>query len=339
MRENNLDLLRIVLALAVIFSHSNPLLFGPGTPEPLSHALPGTDLGKIAVGGFFAISGVLIAASWERSKGLFDFLLRRVRRIYPGFIVAYLATILVAATLAPQGLGAFLSNLAWLREIRSAVTLLRPGFGDVPPGLPFTSSLNGSLWTIRPEFGCYLLIAALGLTRVLGRRWVPPLLFAVLLAFTLARHMRGPAGLIEDYVRLATFFLAGTTAWVWRDRIPRTPLLGGIAASSLGLCWLHPLAALVVLPISGVYLLFLLAYSDRRYLPSLGRFGDPSYGIYLYGWLLQQWLIAKFGASTFSSIGLSLATVPLAILAGYASYHAVERWFLSTRRRGAAHGT
>ena len=57
---NNFDVLRFALASLVIFSHSFPLLQGDNRREPLSVLTGGqTDLGKLAVDGFFLISGFL----------------------------------------------------------------------------------------------------------------------------------------------------------------------------------------------------------------------------------------------------------------------------------------
>ena len=88
-RNNNFDLLRLALAILVIFSHSYQLVTGGETAEPLHAATRGQlSSGLLAVGWFFAISGYLITQSWENSRTLWSYLKKRVYRIYPGFIVA-----------------------------------------------------------------------------------------------------------------------------------------------------------------------------------------------------------------------------------------------------------
>ena len=81
-RSENLNALRLLLAMAVIMSHAWPLALGPGTLEPLEH-LTGHSLGGWAVGVFFFISGMLITASAER-KSMWRFWTARARRIIPG---------------------------------------------------------------------------------------------------------------------------------------------------------------------------------------------------------------------------------------------------------------
>src|SRR4051794_2006572 len=78
-RANNFDVLRLVLAVMVIFSHSFPLLWGDNSREPLMRLTGGQiTAGELAVAGFFILSGFLITKSWLQSAGLKDYLRRRI---------------------------------------------------------------------------------------------------------------------------------------------------------------------------------------------------------------------------------------------------------------------
>src|SRR4051812_18089304 len=96
---NNLNALRLVLAFLVIVSHSYPLSYGmpEGGRREFTYKWTGGQetLGSIAVDLFFLISGFLITASWLRSKSAQEYLVRRVLRIYPGFICALCFSALV----------------------------------------------------------------------------------------------------------------------------------------------------------------------------------------------------------------------------------------------------
>src|SRR5438105_5393931 len=103
-RSNNFDFLRFTLAVMVMFSHCYALAFGNNEREPLFRLTGGaTRFGTLAVAGFFALSGFLIANSWMNSRGLFDFARRRVLRIYPALIVTTLITVFVVGLLATFG--------------------------------------------------------------------------------------------------------------------------------------------------------------------------------------------------------------------------------------------
>ena len=168
--SNNFDLLRLILALLVIYSHSYILGTGFGANEPLSAMTHGqVDWGAIAVNGFFFISGYLITSSYERSKSLFNYLRKRIFRIYPGFIGATLFDIFVVLPLSSghlvrldllhTNLHCKVSRLQPLRVLISRA-LSRPN--------PFPGVINGSLWTIRPEFLCSV---GLGFARSMWSTW------------------------------------------------------------------------------------------------------------------------------------------------------------------------
>jgi peptidoglycan/LPS O-acetylase OafA/YrhL len=88
-RENNFDFMRLALALLVLYSHAFPLGTGSETREPLALLSHGQVTGGgFAVDSFFIMSGFLIAASAERSRSVWSFLGKRVRRIYRGLSYA-----------------------------------------------------------------------------------------------------------------------------------------------------------------------------------------------------------------------------------------------------------
>ena len=86
--QNCFDLLRLLLAASVVYTHAYLLC---GSEEP-THNLFKRQLsvGSIAVLGFFGVSGYLVTASWQRSSGIWSFLKKRALRIFPGFWVCLL---------------------------------------------------------------------------------------------------------------------------------------------------------------------------------------------------------------------------------------------------------
>jgi peptidoglycan/LPS O-acetylase OafA/YrhL len=85
-KRNSLNFLRLILALAVLFSHSITLgMFG-------SESILGkTTLGTVAVFGFFGISGFLVAGSAARNN-VGRYLWQRFLRIFPAFWICLLVT-------------------------------------------------------------------------------------------------------------------------------------------------------------------------------------------------------------------------------------------------------
>ena len=72
-KDNNFNLLRLLAAFAVLFSHSFAML---GQPEPFAASV-GKNLGAMAVDVFFVTSGFLVCASLMRSRNALDYLRAR----------------------------------------------------------------------------------------------------------------------------------------------------------------------------------------------------------------------------------------------------------------------
>ena len=79
--------------------------------------------------------------------------------------------------------------------------------------------------------------------------------------------------------------------------------------------------------LSGAYPVLWLA-RHRFQLPSIRRFGDPSFGMYLYGWPIEQTWRAVIGPGV-GSLGLFALSLPVAAVLGYASWHLIEKRALS----------
>ena len=85
--HNNLTALRWFAAGLVLYGHAFVFL---GLPEPLF--LQWASMGPLGVYIFFAISGYLVAQSWQRDPSLPRFLAKRILRIFPGLLVIQLQT-------------------------------------------------------------------------------------------------------------------------------------------------------------------------------------------------------------------------------------------------------
>src|ERR1700744_2670004 len=80
MRNNNFDIVRLVLATIVVFVHSSALSLNSSLD-----ILPRILSAHVAVEGFFAISGFLIFASYDRCKSIGEYFSNRAFRILPGY--------------------------------------------------------------------------------------------------------------------------------------------------------------------------------------------------------------------------------------------------------------
>ena len=311
--------MRLFFSILVLFGHS--FFLSELGSDPIQ-------MGGIAVGAFFIISGFLISNSWMQRRSLWDYLRKRIARIYPGFAGVWILMSLLVA-------GYFVTRPLQLLKVPVHILMLEQ-FGY--PGLfsenPY-HDVNGSLWTIGYEFRCYLLLPLLAIIGLDRKRWTAVCLLVVALLLTMVEpaHLhignfvmnlifRDPAA----WPRLIACYAGGMVFYFYRAEIPRSPWLALLAAAVLALTARSPFAMNLAMPIAGTYLLMWIAYQPLG-LSRFSRYGDFSYGVYLYAFLMQQIVVALYHGHITPTL-LSVASLPLTLLAGVGSWYGIERHFL-----------
>jgi peptidoglycan/LPS O-acetylase OafA/YrhL len=160
--------------------------------------------------------------------------------------------------------------------------------------------------------------------------------WAQVLPRELASHVTRIVGVPAKWPEFLTYFFAGMVFATWRDRLPHSARWAAACAGVLVAAALAKPMMQFVLPVCGVYLLFWVALHPRLRFERFGRHGDFSYGIYLYGFPIQQLLIKWVGPADVDPLMLFALSMPLSVLAGVLSWHGVEKWFV--RRSGAGGG-
>jgi peptidoglycan/LPS O-acetylase OafA/YrhL len=330
---NALNLVRLLLALEVLGWHSVALR-GVEVPGRLHHFFA-----DVGVDSFFALSGFLITAAWLRRPSLPRFALARARRLLPALWVCLVLTAFVIVPIAcrvadrppptaGQSLHYVLSNAGvWVREWGIADTtrpLHDPGW-------------NGSLWSLFWECLCYAAVALLGLAGLLRRRVVVGLAVTFWSMATVAALVGIPpdVGAIEIWMpyRGGLMFFLGAAAWCCRDAIPLDGRLALLALASLPMSLFVTDTYRVVAAPGLAYLCLWTGLVLARW-PRTRIRNDLSYGIYIYGFPIQQALILTgvwgVSSSWWRLTSLSLAmVVPLAA----ASWLLIERPVLQAGRR------
>lgn len=331
-RAANFDVLRLVAATSVIFSHSFMIAEGHENNEPFVQWLgQGNIVGLYGVFVFFVISGYLITGSWYCSSPA-GYLLKRCARIFPGLIACAFLVSIVAYVMAGLVLGEPMALYETVRYFARTVLLYNTA-GSRIAGLTFSELprggiLNGSLWTIGPEFLCYLALGVAGLAGVLSAPFA-----AIAFAASLATKESGEPSRLEF---LMCYFWAGCLLYHWKSRPALGPVSTAVALAGLGVAapWAGPHAAFAVF---GAYLVVALGTSERIRLPGTTRFGDLTYGLYLYGWPVGQVVRSVLGSAA-APLALFLVTLPIAAVLAFLSWHGVEKPALRLAHRVAAAG-
>ncbi len=331
---NNLDLMRLCFAALVLLSHSFELVDGNRSREPLTSLFHTVSFAELGVDCFFILSGFLITASWQKDPRWRSFLWKRVTRIVPGFVVAYVISVLVLGAIGSSSAADFFHHLDGKRLVKELLKLCAPVTPPVFVGHPYPT-VNNAMWTIHYEFACYLLTLGLGLVGVLARSRIVLALWAASLALLLAYtlHPFAPGELAEfdmgSVLRFLAMFLAGAAMFRTGFHRRRSPWLIAFAAVALVAGLTHHLTAEPAIAIAGSYLLFVIGFTPLRH-PEARALPDMSYGLYLYGWPTQKLVVAALVAPTpLAVFGLSLVG---ALAAGAASWFLVEKPAMSFRR-------
>lgn len=373
LRESNgmgvgFDTLRLVLASSVVFIHCSLRRSGSVDVdlEPLiSHLpIPTWALSTAAVPLFFALSGFLLAGSAEK-QSLGSFATNRALRIFPALAVEIvLCACLLGPLVTSLPLKDYFSSPLFFHYLLNIAGLIHYDLPGVFLDNPHTSYVNGSLWTVPHELSVYVMLGAsiwLGVFRrpaLLVAGLVVLLVAAVAVAAAPAYNLTFPglafltkALVTRGAARLVPVFFMGVVLHRYRFRVPYH---GGFALAGLALylgmtcvisreIMLGPIGVILTAPIFA-YVIAWAGLSSRFTLRNRVIFGLPvgllvagdySYGIYLYGFPLQQTLL-HFFPGNWATLTFFIASLSLALCVAALSWHFIERPMLRLRRGAGA---
>jgi peptidoglycan/LPS O-acetylase OafA/YrhL len=329
--QNQLDKIRILAALAVILSHHVPLA-GATAPTWLANRwVHWSVMGGVGVMIFFCISGYLVTSSWYREPRFIPFMWKRLLRLWPGMLGSVACTVFVFGAIFNElPLSSYLAHPSTWKFFFTNISLIHtypflPGaFGSNP----VAQVANGVYWTIPMELMCYLVLAILGLIGAMKNRRL--LRLGLILYITAFLYIANPdfTGFINHWIEYPAYFAAGALIalnkqWFSAHGKRFVMIVVPICFIVYILTPYTATARLFIIPPLVIFLGTLPAKETW-----FSRLGDPSYGVYLYGYPIAQTMIALWPDMNFW-LSLSI-TCFLAMTAGYASWKLIEsralRW-------------
>ena len=303
---NNFTLLRLLLALLVVLGHFKLL---SGTDYP---AFP-FNLADAAVDSFFVVSGYLIAGSYERTRGLWSFYVRRVFRLYPMYACIVIVQACIMLALLPGG--PFSEPVATLRYLGANLlfaNFLQYDIGGVLNGL-YNPSINPSLWTLKIEIGFYFIVP---LVYLATRRWGWGALVAIFVgsvAYNLVALHLGADRLAKQLPGQMQFFVVGMALFMYGQRL-RVPAWVSYVVTVLFMVawtWLDPIPPGIRPLVVGAFV-FCFAICT----PVLRMRSDMSYSVYLvHGPIIQTLLLLGLFHDTLAELaGVVVAVLVLAYI-------------------------
>nr|WP_277396186.1 acyltransferase [Burkholderia sp. Ac-20379] len=317
--------MRLFAALMVLYSHQHALL---ALPEP--SVANGMTFGAIGVAIFFSISGYLVIQSWERDPHAGRFVAKRFLRIWPGlFVVTMLAAFVLGPLVSRLPAAEYFQHPSlwhYLNNLRLKMAFELPGVFEHNP---YPNAVNGSTWTIPLEVRWYLYLLIGGVLTLMRRRW---LVLAAVVAlcvnyFAIYHAETNPDQAYGTHYGL--YFCGGVLMWLYRDTWAGRRRVWVVAlAASLGAtaCLFGQIMLGAWLLITPVAVMF--GAASTPYLRRFGRFGDLSYGVYIYAFIVQQTLVWHVGSRWPFGADLALS-IAITLVCAWLSWHLIEKRALS----------
>ena len=334
-QANNFDVIRFVAATLVIFSHAYAVSGYPNN-EPLSGATGFIGFGSLAVEIFFLVSGYLITRSLMHRDNLIDFTEARVLRIFPALIVCcavsalvlgpLITTLPIAEYLGHRQTGDYLLKSSSLISVQWFL----PGVfeSNILKGV-----VNGSLWTLPVEFKMYVVMLGLGILVYAIERYRVALLTMLIGGYLIFLFATQSAQLANhhsaDSKPLIAFFLIGAVVYLNRQYV----FISTTVALALWVALLLMRGTQAAVPlyyVATAYSLLAIAFDTTFQLHRFAKYGDFSYGLYLYGFPVKQAIVVFVGAMTPGT--LFMIAFPITLLLAWLSWRYVEA--PSLRKKG-----
>ena len=336
---NNFDFLRLLFSTLVLVTHSYALTGLPSHDGLWLFSTGQAVWSALAVHGFFVISGYLILKSLLRSGSLGEYAFKRMLRLFPALWVVVGVCVVGAFFLSDLSAPTLLHNASARAYLLNLVLRTRYFIDGVFTNNAYPRALNGSLWTVPYEMLGYLLLMPLFFVRF--QKAVLRVLLLAAFAGLLALQLTGRTELSlpslielesEHVINLGLFFAAGSIlalfpALVRHERM--RPVLAAVSSVALLVTLYlggYTQAQYLALPVAVIT----IGASNWPFLSWIRRYGDISYGVYLWGFPVQQCLWHFLQPSLVEMMVLSIA---ITWVLGYASWHLLEKHALGLKLR------
>lgn len=287
-KENNLNVIKFICAIAVIFHHCFPITFGPDYIDPIKKVTNSQfSFGNFSVTIFMFIAGLLIALSYINTKSNFKFLIKRIKRLLPSLIIVIMVTVFIIGPIfTTVGIKEYFLNINTYKYFIFNCFLITNHNLPVFLNNAYNLSPNGALWTLPVEFCCYIGIIILGSIHFLKAKVVKffPIIIIIVnsFQFLIIKYIAG----LWPALQAILFF--GMGIWVYfnykKIKLSSKFLIIDLLLIIISLMLnFYSYINIVLIP----YLVVYIAYGTK-YIKFLNNLGNYSYEIYLLGFLIQQ---------------------------------------------------
>lgn len=329
---NNFDFLRVVFALTVALAHLIELSQIQAFQEYKIFFNT-----RLAIDGFFVISGFLIAKSYESNKNFKVYVTKRIKRIVPAYAFLILVCAVFFSFISTYSFSNYFSSLQFWKYLVANLSFQN----YIEPCLPgvfegnLTCAVNGALWTIKIEEAFYLLLPVF--YYLIDSKKVNIYVLSILIYVSsivyfnyfvhadMYRIAKQLPGALAFFVTGVVFYRNFSFLYKWRHHII-------IPCIILFVLEQYVYTTQILKPISYGFMVFYMAYSFK-YLNNFGKYGDFTYGIYIYHFPLIQIFVYYNLFERYNYILASILVLLLVLVASILSWYLLELRYLSENRK------
>ena len=317
--------------MCITFTHAYNLLQQSEYEPLMKISGQRLDFSFLGLSIFFSVSGYLVAKSAVTSPSFKNYLWKRFLRIQPLLIVVSVLSVFILGPLFTSfNVSDYFSNAETFSYLRNIMPVF--GIQFFLPGVFLNnvaeSGVNGSLWTLVIEERLYIFLSLLFLLRYTKKFFfLTTILFfnTVYLIHIVFFH-----GKLIEYLNLqqvfyALIFLNASCFYLMSINFEKYAKIAGFLIVLFSVIVIsffaessQPLQVLLI-PILVIAIAHVKGITNRA-----GRYGDFTYGIYIFSFPVQQMLIAKHAVQN-NPLILFLVTLAIVIPAAFISWHLLEK--------------
>lgn len=322
--NNNLALMQFLASIFVIFAHSYPI---STNQKDILYLFSGGafTFGDVSVAFFFLTGGVYIAKSMESKKTAKEYFKARAVRIFPSLITVVITSIVIGGFITKHSLMDYWTSSKTWRYLGNCIFVLQHELPGVFLNNPYNATVNGSLWTLPVEFLCYIacfLFYKLGLLSEKFLVSTPAVIIGIIVYKSFFDIFS-----LNAMIQPCLLFYIGMGIYIYRDKLTLSAvgnIISIVIFVILTVFGLEELAMATAFPYIILYMVFAMPQCPDK-LASLGKL---SYGIYLCGFPIQQY-VAMYSKSPYVNF---LISAPVSILGGVLIYKFIEKPVIKLER-------
>jgi peptidoglycan/LPS O-acetylase OafA/YrhL len=327
---NNYDFLRLFAAICITYSHS----FNNITNyiEPLFYlSAGGIKIGDIGLLIFFSISGYLIAKSAVTSSSVKNYFWKRILRIQPLLIIVCILTVfLLGPFFTTLTIEQYFSNINSWTYFRNIFPLTGMQFTlpNVFSNYAGETGVNGSLWTLVVEERLYLLLGIIFLKPKFNK-FSLYLVAGICNFFYLMNIIFQPDAVpyLNTISGFYTILFLNASVLFLLELDFNKNLIKYLSISFL-FCLISVIYPAFVFLQLFAFPVFIVSIAQiKGILNKAGRYGDFTYGIYVFSFPIQQ-MLNSVKLVKENPYKLFLLTIIIVLPLSALSWHLVEKNFL-----------